>query len=60
MSVGLAILILSTKGQLMTPNAIVFYNGFNLLLDIIFVYIAYRIGKSIGYRQGEADNQPPF
>ena len=32
----------------MQPNAIVFYNGFNLLIDIIIVYIAYRIGRSIG------------
>ena len=37
-----------------------FYNGFNLLLDIVFVYIAYRIGKSFGYRQGAEDNAPPF
>lgn len=32
----------------MANNAIVFYNGFNLLLDIVFCYIAYRIGKAIG------------
>lgn len=42
----------------------VFYNGFNLLVDIVFCYIAYRIGKSFGYsegyRDGEEDNQPPF
>jgi hypothetical protein len=42
----------------------IFYNGFNLLLDIVFVYVAYRVGKSWGYsngyRQGEADNAPPF
>ena len=41
-----------------------FYNGFNLLLDIVFCYIAYRIGKSFGYsdgyRDGEEDNAPPF
>lgn len=41
-----------------------FYNGFNLLLDIIFVYVAFRIGKSsgyrLGYRHGEEDNAPPF
>lgn len=40
----------------------IFYNGFNLLLDIIFVYVAYRIGKSsgfkIGYRQAEDDIVP--
>jgi hypothetical protein len=33
-------------------HEIIFYNGFNLLLDIVFVYVAYRIGKSIGYQQG--------
>jgi hypothetical protein len=44
----------------MTPNAIEFYNGFNLLLDIIFVYIAFRIGKSLGYKAGYKENEPPF
>ncbi len=38
----------------------IFYNGFNLVLDILFVFIAYRLGKTWGYRQGEADNAPPF
>lgn len=38
----------------------IFYNGFNLLLDIVLVYIAYRVGKSWGYRQGADDNAPPF
>ena len=59
MSVASVIIILS-KGKLVTTNAIIFYNGFNLLLDIALVYIAYRIGKSIGYRRGEEDNAPPF
>ena len=40
----------------------IFYNGFNLLLDIVFVYVAYRIGKSTGYgngyRQAEEDSIP--
>lgn len=36
-------------------HEIIFYNGFNLLLDIVFVYVAYRIGKSVGYRQGYYD-----
>jgi len=26
----------------------IFYNGFNLLLDIVFCYVAYKIGKSFG------------
>ena len=38
----------------------IFYNGFNLLLDIVFVYIAYRIGKGVGYRAGYKENEPPF
>jgi hypothetical protein len=38
----------------------IFYNGFNLVLDIAFVYIAFRIGMVIGYRRGEKDNSPPF
>ena len=39
---------------------IIFYNGFNLVLDIALVYFTYKIAKGIGYRQGERDNQPPF
>jgi hypothetical protein len=38
----------------------IFYNGFNLLLDIVLVYFAYRLGKTWGYKQGEKDNAPPF
>ncbi len=30
------------------------------MLDIAFVYIAFRIGMVIGYRRGEKDNSPPF
>lgn len=26
----------------------IFYNGFNLLLDIVFVYVAYKLGKYVG------------
>jgi hypothetical protein len=51
----------------------IFYNGFNLLLDIIFVAIAFSIGKAFanrkltadyydgyvdGYRQAESDSIP--
>lgn len=43
-------------------HEIIFYNGFNLLVDIIIVFITYRIAKSSGYRQGyyqaEADLIP--
>lgn len=38
----------------------IFYNGFNLLLDIFFVFIAYRLGKASGYRIGYKENEPPF
>ncbi len=40
----------------------IFYNGFNLLVDIILVLITYKVAKGIGYRQGywqaEDDNIP--
>jgi hypothetical protein len=32
-------------------HEIIFYNGFNLLLDIIFIYVAYRVGRAIGRRE---------
>ena len=38
-------------GQLM-----IFYNGFNLLVDLVLVAIAYVIGHGVGYRK----NKPPF
>jgi len=38
----------------------IFYNGFNLLVDFILIVAAYSIGKYVGYRQGEEDNSPPF
>jgi hypothetical protein len=34
----------------------IFYNGFNLLLDLVLVFIAFVIGHGIGYRK----NKPPF
>jgi hypothetical protein len=33
-----------------------FYNGFNLMIDLVLVAIAYVIGHGIGYRK----NKPPF
>lgn len=44
----------------MEPNAIIFYNGFNLLIDIIIAYCAYRSGKYFGFIEGYNENQPPF
>jgi hypothetical protein len=36
----------------------IFYNGFNLLVDIILVVVTYKIAKGIGYRKAEEDNIP--
>lgn len=40
----------------------IFYNGFNLVLDIAIGYFSYRVGKSFGfsngYRQAEDDIIP--
>lgn len=37
-----------------------FYNGFNLLIDIALVAITYYAAKGIGYRRGVEVNKPPF
>jgi hypothetical protein len=34
----------------------IFYNGFNLLIDIVLVAVVFVIAHGIGYRK----NQPPF
>jgi hypothetical protein len=33
-----------------------FYNGFNLLIDIVLVFVVYVIAHGIGYRK----NKTPF
>jgi hypothetical protein len=42
----------------------IFYNGFNLLIDIILcsvtAYFAYLWGFTAGFRKSEEDNSPPF
>jgi hypothetical protein len=42
----------------------VFYNGFNLMVDLILCgvvgYFAYRFGFSDGFRNAEEENAPPF
>lgn len=38
----------------------IFYNGFNLLVDIVIAFVVYRIAFYAGYRAGEDDNAPPF
>jgi hypothetical protein len=59
MSVASVIIILS-KGKLMTPNAIIFYNGFNLLLDIVLIIVVARVAYRIGFNTGYHENEPPF
>jgi hypothetical protein len=38
----------------------IFYNGFNLLIDIILVAVVFVIAHGIGYRKGVEQNKPPF
>ena len=38
----------------------VFYNGFNLLVDIILVALVFVVAHGIGYRKGLEKNKPPF
>lgn len=38
----------------------VFYNGFNLLFDLVLVAIVYVVAHGIGYRRGLGNNRPPF
>ena len=33
----------------------IFYNGFNLLVDLVLVFIAFVIGHGIGYRKNKPD-----
>jgi hypothetical protein len=36
----------------------VFYNGFNLMVDLILVGVVYVIAHGIGYRKGKGDATP--
>ena len=38
----------------------IFYNGFNLLVDLILVAAVYVFAHGIGYRRGLAKNKTPF
>lgn len=38
----------------------IFYNGFNLLVDIALVFVVYVMAHGIGYRKGLGRNAPPF
>jgi hypothetical protein len=37
-----------------------FYNGFNLLIDLMLVATVYVVAHGIGYRRGLGTNKPPF
>ena len=37
-----------------------FYNGFNLMIDLILIAVVYVIAHGIGYRKGLKKNAPPF
>ena len=37
-----------------------FYNGFNLMIDLILIAVVYVIAHGIGYRKGLDRNKPPF
>ena len=37
-----------------------FYNGANLLIDIILVSLVWLIAHSWGYKRGVEENEPPF
>ena len=42
----------------------IFYNGFNLLVDLILIgvvsFIAYKIGRNDGYAEAWKKFKPPF
>lgn len=38
----------------------IFYNGFNLLVDIALIAIVFVVSHGIGYRKGLDRNKPPF
>ena len=46
------------------PNEIIFYNGFNLLVDLIIAvtvgFFAYRSGKAAGYIQGYGEGEEDY
>jgi hypothetical protein len=37
-----------------------FYNGFNLMIDLVLVALVYVVAHGIGYRRGLDRNKPPF
>lgn len=37
-----------------------FYNGFNLLIDIVLIVIVAKVAYGVGFRTGYHENEPPF
>jgi hypothetical protein len=37
-----------------------FYNGFNLLIDIVLIGLVYVVAHGMGYRKARAIHMPPF
>ena len=44
----------------MKVDEMIFYNGFNLLVDLILVVVVFAVAHRIGYRKGVEQNKPPF
>lgn len=38
----------------------IYYNGFNLLIDLILIAVVFAIAHGVGYRKGKKVNEPPF
>lgn len=38
----------------------IFYNGFNLLVDLILAGIVWVLAHHIGFHKGKNINEPPF
>lgn len=38
----------------------IFYNGFNLMIDLILIAVVYVIAHGIGYRKAKEFFKPPF
>jgi hypothetical protein len=38
----------------------IFYNGFNLLIDIVLVAVVYAWAHGVGYRKAKELFKPPF
>lgn len=38
----------------------IFYNGFNLLIDIALATAVFFLGSCVGFQKGKELNKPPF